>query len=122
MKKLLIFAFAVIILDTMGPCGGSRHHENPYLSVYPNSVYLGDQQGASSEIEVKSDSHWSVYTEGGGWLKVDPLSGNGDAVIRVTASLNEMTHERSCILIISNEEFNRQVMVSQKGKTPIVDQ
>lgn len=124
MKKLLLFAFAVITLDAMGPCGGSHHHDypDPYLNVSPGHVVLGNQQDASSIIEVKSNSHWSVYAEDAKWLKVDPSSGNGDAVIRVAALSNETAYERSCILIISNEEFNRQVRVTQKGKTPVVDQ
>ena len=117
---LLLFAFTTIMLDAMS-CGCSRHDYDDELNVSSNRVFLESQKGASSEIFISSNLHWTIYNNGGSWLTVSPGSGKNDAKIIVTAlSANESPYERTCTIIIEGdagpESILREVIVIQRGQ------
>ena len=119
----LLFTFTTILLD-MASCGCSRHDYDDYdddLNVSSNRVILESQKGASSEIFISSNLHWTIYNNGESWLTVSPGSGNNDAKIIVTAlSANESLYERTCTIIIEGdagpESILREVIVIQRGQ------
>lgn len=116
----LLFTFTTILLD-MASCGCSRHDYDDDLNVSSNRVILESQKGASSEIFISSNLHWTIYNNGGSWLTVSPGSGKNDAKIIVTAlSANESPYERTCTIIIEGDagpEFiKREIIVIQRGQ------
>ena len=120
---LLLSAFTTIMLD-VASCGCSRHDYDDVLNdlnVSSNRVILESQEGASSEIFISSNLHWTIYNNGESWLTVSPGSGNNDAKIIVTAlSANESLYERSCTMIIDGDAgpgpIQREVIVIQRGQ------
>lgn len=116
----LLFTFTTILLD-MASCGCSRHDYDDDLNVSSNRVILESQKGASSEIFISSNLHWTIYNNGESWLTVSPGSGNNDAKIIVTAlSANESLYERTCTIIIEGDggpgPILREVIVIQRGQ------
>ena len=88
---------------------------NPdFLSVYPSYVLL-DVQGDSATIEVSSNIEWKI-TGNDSWLDVNPASGNGDAVIIITAQPNESSYSRSSNIVIHGGDMESKVQVHQRGK------
>lgn len=120
MKHLLV-VFAVVLLDVVG-CGSRHHEESPYLNVSTERIVLENQQGSSAVFEVYSNSKWTIVNNCASWLAVSPMSGKGDAKIVVTAlSSNESTSLHTCIMIIHDEDSNREreVCIDQSGKAPV---
>jgi hypothetical protein len=116
----LLFTFTTILLD-VASCGCSRHDYDDVLNVSSNRVILESQKGASSEIFISSNLHWTIYNNGESWLTVSPGSGNNDAKIIVTAlSANESLYERTCTIIIEGdagpESIKREIIVIQRGQ------
>lgn len=112
----LLFTFTTILLD-MASCGCSRHDYDDDLNVSSNRVILESQKGASSEIFISSNLHWTIYNNGGSWLTVSPGSGKNDAKIIVTAlSANESPYERTCTIIIEGGPIIHEIIVIQRGQ------
>lgn len=119
---LLLSAFTTILLD-VASCGCSRHDYDDdlnELNVSSNRVILESQEGASSELLISSNLHWTI-SNNGGWLIVSPRSGNNDAKIIIAAlSTNESLYERSCTMIIEGDggpgPIQREVIVIQRGQ------
>ena len=116
----LLFTFTTILLD-MASCGCSRHDYDDDLNVSSNRVILESQKGASCEIFISSNLHWTIYNNGESWLTVSPGSGNNDAKIIVTAlSANESIYERTSNIIIESDAgpgpIKREIIVIQRGQ------
>ena len=117
--KYLLIALTAILLD-VASCG-SRHDYDDELSVSSSKVILESQNGASSDLFVSSNLHWTIYNNGESWLTVSPGSGNNDAKIIVTTlSANESLYERTCTIIIEGDggpgPILREVIVIQRGQ------
>ena len=90
-------------------------HVNPHYVLFSN-------QGGSATIEVSSNVEW-IITGKGSWLDVSPTSGNGNAVINITAQPNESTFLRDSYISIDGNGLRtyQTVGVYQEGKLATED-
>lgn len=120
--KYLSFVLSLIFLDVVGCVGCWSRHEDPkdpdYLDVSTTTVDLKEQQGSENVIALRSNLKWAIITNNGSWLEIVPMSGEGDAVITVTAKAsNESTTGRYCTMTVRGGDIIQHITVFQKGKT-----
>lgn len=94
------------------------------LDLTPGEVALNYQgtgslaDGSPCKVSVKASGDWSVTSSD--WISVTPASGTGDAVITITASLND-SNERQGEVVVKCGRLSRSITVSQDFYSPFID-
>lgn len=76
-----------------------------YLSANTTTLNFDSENPETVEVSVYSNTSWQVSIDEGterGWLSVTPVSGNGNGVIRVSATNGDL---RSGTIILYNSEY-----------------
>ena len=122
------FLFCLLALLTTIACtnpndnGGSTDNPEPdkpkaELTLNVSSVDF-TAEGGESEVSFVSSEAWSAEVlndRADGWCSVTPTSGEaGEATIRITATANQTTDDRSASVIIKAGKLSKTVKVNQK--------
>ncbi len=119
MPQKLHWLFLLPVLICLAACGGDNNDDTPptiALSVNPGSVQF-DADAASAEVNVGSNSDWSVATDAD-WISTAPGAGSGNAAVTVRVESNAGEASRSATLRFSSGDLVREVTVSQAGAAP----
>ena len=96
--------------------GGDEPGDDPviskdYINVTPNIQLLGD--GQETEASVTATCAWTISNPVS-WLTVTPLSGNKNAIVKISAGKNSTGQERTATLTVSGGNApNRTIVVTQ---------
>lgn len=121
---MIISCWTVPLLLLMG-CGGdnSQTPEPPPIQEYTIEVTPAELQlaaaGEEKTIVVKSNSSWTLQTDGQTWYSVSVKSGyNGETAVRVTAMKNSLDAERTAVLsFTSGTDYKKEYKIKQaKGE------
>ncbi|NLN01941.1 MAG: hypothetical protein GX174_08585, partial [Lentisphaerae bacterium] len=86
----------------------------PYLYVTPTLPAPMPPEGGTITFSVSANVSWNV-TVSAGWT-VDPPSGSGDGIFKVTASANTGTSARTVTITVSGGGLTRTITVTQPGR------
>jgi hypothetical protein len=106
----------VILIACGGGDGGGGGDDGPqvskdYLSITPNVQLLGD--GESKEISISANCSWTI-TKDADWITINPMSGNGNQTITISAGKNTTNAERFAVLSVKGGSLpERKVTVTQ---------
>lgn len=113
---LTLILGCVILIACGGGDGGGGGDDGPqvskdYLSITPNVQLLGD--GESKEISISANCSWTI-TKDADWITINPMSGNGNQTITISAGKNTTNAERFAVLSVKGGSLpERKVTVTQ---------
>ena len=114
--KRTVFLYVVSLLLVACGGGGDDPGEGPviskdYINVPPNVQLLGD--GQETEVNVTATCSWTISNPVT-WLTISPLSGNKNAIVKISAGKNSTEQERSATLTVSGGNApSRTIVVTQ---------
>ncbi len=111
MKKILLFAFAAIVLAT---CNNPVEPDTKKLSVDPAVITCPDM-GGDYEIALTANAAWSV-TSDASWVSVSPQSGDGNAVISVRIAVNKENTESYAKLVFTSAGETAELSITRAPK------
>ena len=88
MKKLKCFLFVAAVALSLVGC------QKAVEVSFDGATQEIDAQGGSIEVALKSNGEWTLVSTAE-WLTVNPVSGNGDATLTLTAVANTFGESRS---------------------------
>lgn len=92
--------------------------KEPVLTVTPEAV-SAEVAGGTFDVTVSSNVEWTVtIPEDAAWITADKVSGEGNAVVKVTVASNETINPRDAKLTVAGGEFTIEIPVEQKGQDP----
>lgn len=109
MKKILCLLFLAVAL-----CACQKE---PFLSVNPSSISF-DKNGGSQTVTVSANNPWTASVSGNGF-SLSPKSGNGEAVLTVTAAAASSAEVSTGSITITSEGLSATVSLSQEAKNTI---
>ena len=90
----------------------------PVLMVGPVAVET-DDKGEVVDLTITSNLPWTVtIPEDAAWITADKVSGEGNAVVKITVAANETVNPRESKLTVAGGEFTIEIPVTQKGQDP----
>ena len=110
--KLLFFVgIAAIALNVLSGC-----KKEPLLTVSTSEITV-KPEGESSTFNITSNVQWFISGVPTTWLAVTPSSGEGNALVTVSAQTNTSTERRECTLSIRNIDgaVSKDVHIVQEG-------
>lgn len=116
--KFLSWAFLACTLSFTACSDSDEPAPTPTLEVSQSSTMI-PAEGGKVTVNVTSNSEWSVSTDAN-WLKVNPASSTGNAVVELTADANESYDSRlaniSVKLVANGTAISKSFTVQQAGK------
>ena len=113
MKKFLFLLFAILALVACSDDGIDQITIDTTLANFATA-------GGSTSITFASSGAWTAEVVNSGasvWCSVSPASGNaGNAEIRITATANTTTDDRTATVVIKTGTVEKSIAVSQKQK------
>ena len=90
----------------------------PVLIVAPVALQAEDTE-TPFDVTITSNLAWTVtIPEDAAWITADKVSGEGNAVVKVTVAANETINPRDAKLTVAGGEFSIEIPVEQKGQDP----
>ena len=117
-KNVWIYIMSLLFVACGG--GGDDPGDSPviskdYINVTPNVQLLGD--GQETEVNVTATCSWTISNPVA-WLTISPLSGNKNAVVKISAGKNSTGQERTATLTIAGGNApSRTIVVTQAKGT-----
>lgn len=112
MKQVFYILICTLLLAA---CGGSDSPEvdvkKDYINVTPTVDLLG--AGDTKDLSVTANCAWTVANNATDWLTVNPMSGNGNGQITLSAGKNTTGKVRTAVIMIDGGGVKRSVTVSQ---------
>lgn len=113
----------IMLTVLLAACGGNdplpedpKPDKEVKLEISPATTVLSDK-GETKNIVVTANGDWTV-TSGQSWCSLTPnRGGNGQTLVKVTASANPQTTARSTELTFSTGKENLKYSVTQEGAT-----
>ena len=120
MKKIILFLTMMAITacsgDSIGD-DGAIIVSNDYISVSASSILLPGVENAQ-ELTITANCKW-VVTSDASWISIDSSSGEGNAQISISASLNSTGTERVGMVFVTTDrsKLEKKVRVTQGTPT-----
>ena len=81
---------------------------------FENATQDLDAQGGSIELALKSNGEWTLSTVED-WITIEPMSGNGDATLTLTAQANTTGESRSTEITATTKDNAAKLTVTQNA-------
>ena len=90
--------------------------EGVFLNISAENISF-DSFGTQQSLEIESNDSWSV-TAKPEWVNIDNMSGDGNAMLRISASENNSTSERNGSIIVATDNgvVSKEIIISQTAK------
>lgn len=108
MNKLKCFLFVTVATIALVGC------RKPVEVSFADAVQEMEAQGGSVEVELKSNGEWTINSTEE-WLSVSPMSGSGDATLRLTADANTERESRSAQITAVTKDNSATLTLTQKA-------
>lgn len=111
-KALFILTGMVLVCS----CGGGSNDEpvdvsKSYITVTPTVDMLGS--GDTKDVEINANCGWRITNNSSDWLTVNPMEGEGNKTVTVTAGKNTTGSLRTAVLTITGGGIERKVTINQ---------
>lgn len=107
MKKLIYLKFVIAIMFSMILMGCPPEPELSEIRVSPTSINV-DANATIQNISIKSNTKWSVSTNGTSWVKVTTSSGEGDSSTNIHIEGNREPKDRVAVLTFTTNDGSAQ--------------
>ena len=109
MKKIFI------VLLSLAAVFSCNRTPDPAVSLAPNGINIGfDGTGSGSiTVNLTANRPWTLTTDGQSWYSVEPLSGDGDAVLTIKVEALEEVATRAAELTITAESASAKLSLVQ---------
>lgn len=81
---------------------------------FENATQELDPQGGSIALALKSNGEWTISSSED-WIAIEPMSGNGDAMLTLTAQANTTGESRSAIITATTKDNTASTTVTQNA-------
>lgn len=108
MKKLKCFLFVAAVALSLVGC------QKAVEVSFDGATQEIDAQGGSIEVALKSNGEWTLVSTAE-WLTVNPVSGNGDATLTLTAVANTFGESRSAEIKATTKDNSAVLTVTQQA-------
>ncbi|MDR2414984.1 MAG: hypothetical protein LBD64_08385 [Odoribacteraceae bacterium] len=110
--RALLFAFLLAsVLSTLLSCSDEKGGDN-LLSSLSASELPGS--AGSLDLEITTSEKWTVTTSAD-WLQPGARTGTGDALVKITVSLNNLASERAATITVTAGRSTSRFTVKQGG-------
>lgn len=115
MKKYVICFSLLAVVALLSACSESSS-EQTYLDVDKTTIII-PAEGGTETLRISSNSSWSIRTDNPN-LSISPMSGSGNADVKVSLPGTWDTKENSCRLTINTSDgaVIKNVVVTQRSK------
>ena len=103
LNRLFVLACAMLLVASCG--------KKVNITLTSNDVVFAPE-GSTAEVSLLSNGDWSVDSSLD-WVTVTPTSGNGDDILRLTASANDSGESRLGTIKVSTKDSNATLTVTQ---------
>ena len=122
MKKYIIFLLSFFLSFSFVNCGGGGggggDDDGPVINknslAVSNSSLTFDAAAGQQTVNVTANCDWKVSCSAS-WLTINPMSGNANATLTLSAQENTTTTQREAIITVTGGGFTRTISVSQRG-------
>jgi len=91
-----------------------------HLAVSEDTIEIPWTETNTITFDITSNVNWEI-TSGQSWLTIEPVSGNGDATVTLTAGANPTFDARTDTLTITGDEgLVQTVVITQAGAVPYI--
>ncbi len=108
MKKLKCLLFVAAVALSLVGC------QKAVEVSFDGTEHEIEAQGGAVEVALKSNGEWTLVSSAE-WLTVTPMSGNGDAMLTLTAEANTTNESRSAEITASTEDNTALLTVTQQA-------
>ncbi len=120
MKKYILFLFSLVLSFSFVNCGGGGgggDDDGPVinknsLAVSTSSITF-ESAASQQTVNVTANCDWKVSCSAS-WLTINPMSGNANAQLTLSAQENTVT-AREATITVTGGGFTRTISVTQKG-------
>lgn len=106
LNRLFLLACAMLLVASCG--------KKVNITLTSNDVVFVPE-GSTAEVSLLSNGDWSVDSSLD-WVTVTPTSGNGDDILRLTASANDSGENRLGTIKVSTKDSNATLTVTQSPR------
>ena len=121
MKKYIIFLLSFILSFSLVNCSGGGvggDDDTPVINknslAVSNSSLTFDAAAGQQTVNVTANCDWKVSCSAS-WLTINPMSGNSNATLTISAQENTTTTQREATVTVTGGGFTRTISASQKG-------
>lgn len=121
MKKTLFYFFVITLLSSVWSCSDEKENEVRETLIVSDKQLSFKASAETKTISIKSNTKWEFENITESWIKVSPMSGEGDMTVNIEVLENlEETNLNAKLTIKTNVEV-RTISISQKGADPIIE-
>lgn len=121
MKKYILFLFSLVLSFSLVNCGGGGgggDDDSPVINknslAVSNSSLTFDAAAGQQTVNVTANCDWKVSCSAS-WLTINPMSGNANATLTLSAQENTTTTQREATITVMGGGFTRTISVSQRS-------
>lgn len=93
-----------------------KDNEEETILELPKSEFMFIADGGTDNLEITSNTLWSIEGSIPEWLEINPKEGSGTATIKITTIANPDEIERSVSLTIIAKELQKKINIKQLAK------